>query len=90
MDELNEIARHEIQPGWDVFTADEELLGTVDQVSDASFTVANTSGATTSRRASTPCREFRRQKAAEGMTGASRAATRRRSNRRHSHQGGPG
>jgi hypothetical protein len=45
MDELNEIARHEIQPGWDVFTADDELLGTVDQVSDASFTVANTSGA---------------------------------------------
>ena len=45
MDELNEIARHEIQPGWDVFTADDELLGTVDQVSDVSFTVANTSGA---------------------------------------------
>jgi hypothetical protein len=45
MDELNEIARHEIRPGWDVFTADDELLGTVDQVSDVSFTVANTSGA---------------------------------------------
>ena len=43
MDELDAIARTEIQPGWDVYDADGELVGRVGEVSDMSFTV-ETSG----------------------------------------------
>jgi hypothetical protein len=44
VDELNEIARTEIQPGWDVYTADEERLGSVDDVGATSFTVGEMAG----------------------------------------------
>lgn len=40
MDELNDVARTEIQPGWEVYTGDEERLGTVDEVGDSTFTVS--------------------------------------------------
>ncbi len=45
MDELDEIASHEIQTGWDVITADDETLGVVDAVGDVSFTVSSVTGA---------------------------------------------
>ena len=44
MNELNEVARMEIQPGWEVYTADGESLGEVDSVGDTSFTVAGMAG----------------------------------------------
>ena len=46
MDELNEVARMEIQPGWDVYTADDEALGQVDSVGDVSFTVTGMAAST--------------------------------------------
>jgi hypothetical protein len=39
MDEFEAVARTEIQPGWDVVDADDQLVGTVEAVGDASFTV---------------------------------------------------
>lgn len=44
MDELDEIASRQIQSGWDVFSAEDEQLGTVDDVSDTHFTVATNTG----------------------------------------------
>lgn len=44
MDELNEVARMEIQPGWEVYTAEDDRLGEVDSVGDVSFTVAGLPG----------------------------------------------
>lgn len=44
MDELDEIASRQIQAGWDVFTADDEQLGTVDDVGDTHFTVTTNGG----------------------------------------------
>ncbi len=44
MNELDEIASRQIQSGWDVFTAEDEQLGTVDDVGDTHFTVATSSG----------------------------------------------
>lgn len=39
MDELDAVARTEIQPGWHVYDADGQLIGSVDRVSDQSFSV---------------------------------------------------
>ena len=39
MDELDEIARFEIQEGWDVLDADGELVGKVGEVHGESFTL---------------------------------------------------
>lgn len=39
MDELDAVARTEIQPGWEVYDADDQLVGTVQEIGDASFTV---------------------------------------------------
>lgn len=39
VDELDEVARNEIQPGWEVYDADGERVGHVGEVSDMSFTV---------------------------------------------------
>jgi len=44
MNELDEIARFEIQPGWDVLDADDEPIGTVDEVHSGSFTLATSVG----------------------------------------------
>ena len=44
MDELDEIARFEIQEGWDVFDADGERIGEVAEVHDTSFTLETTVG----------------------------------------------
>lgn len=44
MDELDEIARFEIQEGWDVLDADGESIGTVDSVRDESFTLRTSVG----------------------------------------------
>ena len=42
MDELDAVARTEIQPGWSVYDADGELVGRVGEVSDMSFTIETT------------------------------------------------
>jgi hypothetical protein len=42
MDELDAVARTEIQPGWDVYDADGDLVGRVREVSDMSFAVETT------------------------------------------------
>lgn len=39
MEELNEIGRIEIQPGWTVLDADGQTVGTVDEAGEQSFTV---------------------------------------------------
>lgn len=39
MDEFDEVARTEVQPGWDVVDADGDLIGVVDDVREGSFTV---------------------------------------------------
>lgn len=39
MDELDAVARTEIQPGWHVYDADGLLIGTVDRVGDVGFSV---------------------------------------------------
>jgi hypothetical protein len=39
MEELNEIGRIEIQPGWAVLDADGQAVGTVDEAGEESFTV---------------------------------------------------
>lgn len=39
MDELDAVARTEIQPGWHVLDADGEQIGSVEDVTDASFTI---------------------------------------------------
>lgn len=39
MDELDEIARFEIQEGWDVLDADDERIGTVAEVHTSSFSM---------------------------------------------------
>jgi hypothetical protein len=39
MDELDAIAQTEIQPGWDVVDADDQVIGKVAEVHSASFTV---------------------------------------------------
>lgn len=44
MDELDEIARFEIQEGWDVFDADGERIGEVAEVHDTAFTLETTTG----------------------------------------------
>ena len=44
MDELDEIARIEIQEGWDVFDADGERIGEVANMQDTSFTLKTTAG----------------------------------------------
>lgn len=44
MDELDEIARFEIQEGWDVLDADGEPVGAVDDVHDQSFTLRTSVG----------------------------------------------
>ena len=44
MDELDEIARIEIQEGWDVFDADGERIGEVTNMHDTSFTLKTTVG----------------------------------------------
>ena len=44
MDELDEIARIEIQEGWDVFDADGERIGEVANMHDTSFTLKTTVG----------------------------------------------
>lgn len=44
MDELDEIARIEIQEGWDVFDADGERIGEVANMHDTSFTLKPTVG----------------------------------------------
>ena len=46
MDELDEIARFEIQDGWDVLDADGEPIGTVDAVHDESLTLRSSVGTT--------------------------------------------
>ena len=46
MDELDEIARWEIQEGWGVLDADGEAVGVVDAVHDASFTLRTSVGGT--------------------------------------------
>ena len=45
MDELDAIARTEIQPGWDVYDADGERIGEVGDVHTGSFTVEGVTGA---------------------------------------------
>lgn len=42
MDELDAVARTEVQPGWHVYDVDGQLIGSVDRVSDASFSVRST------------------------------------------------
>ena len=42
MDDLDAIARTEIQPGWDVYDADGDLVGRVLEVSDMSLAVETT------------------------------------------------
>lgn len=44
MDELDEIARFEIQEGWDVLDADGELIGQVSEINADSFAVETTVG----------------------------------------------
>ena len=44
MDELDAIAQTEIQPGWDVVDADEQVIGQVAEVHSASFTVETSIG----------------------------------------------
>ena len=44
MDELDEIARIEIQERWDVFDADGERVGEVGEVHDTAFTLETTVG----------------------------------------------
>lgn len=39
MDEFDEVARTEVQPGWDIVDADGDLIGVVDEVREGSFTV---------------------------------------------------
>ena len=39
MDELDAVARTEVQPGWHVYDVDGQLIGSVDRVSDASYSV---------------------------------------------------
>lgn len=39
MDELNAVAHAELQPGWDVYDVDGELVGTIEEVGETSFTV---------------------------------------------------
>ncbi len=39
MDELNAVAHTELQPGWDVYDVDGDLIGTVEEVGETSFTV---------------------------------------------------
>ncbi len=39
MDEFDAVARTEVQPGWHVYDADRQLIGTVERVSDVSFSV---------------------------------------------------
>lgn len=46
MDELDEIARFEIQEGWNVLDADGESVGVVDTVHDESFTLRTSVGGT--------------------------------------------
>jgi hypothetical protein len=45
-DELDAVARTEVQAGWDVYSADEDRLGEVDDVFDDGFTVRLTAGGT--------------------------------------------
>jgi hypothetical protein len=44
MDELDEIARFEIQERWDVFDADDQLIGEVAEVHGGSFTLQTAVG----------------------------------------------
>jgi hypothetical protein len=44
MDELDEIARFEIQERWDVFDADDQLIGQVAEVHGGSFTLLTAVG----------------------------------------------
>jgi hypothetical protein len=44
MDELDEIARIEIQEGWDVFDTDGERIGEVANMHDTAFTLKTTAG----------------------------------------------
>ncbi len=44
MDELDEIARFEIQEGWDVLDADDERIGTVAEVHTSSFSMETSVG----------------------------------------------
>ena len=44
MDELDAIAQTEIQPGWDVVDASEQVMGQVAEVHSASFTVETSIG----------------------------------------------
>ncbi len=46
MDEFDEIARMEIQGGWDVLDADGESVGVVEDVHDQSFTLRTSVGGT--------------------------------------------
>jgi hypothetical protein len=46
MDELDAIARTEIQPGWEVLDADDERIGEVSEVHETSFSVTTTVGTT--------------------------------------------
>jgi hypothetical protein len=39
MDELDAVARTEVQPGWHVYDVDGQLIGSVDRVNDSSFSV---------------------------------------------------
>ena len=39
MDELDAVARTEVQPGWHVYDVDGQLIGSVDRVSDSSFSI---------------------------------------------------
>jgi hypothetical protein len=45
MDELDAIARTEIQAGWDVYDADGERIGEVGEVNTGSFSVDGVTGA---------------------------------------------
>jgi hypothetical protein len=44
MDELDEIARFEIQEGWEVLDADDERIGKVSEVHVGSFTIETQTG----------------------------------------------
>ena len=44
MDELDEIARFEIQEGWDVLDADDERIGKVAEVHTSSFSIETGTG----------------------------------------------
>jgi hypothetical protein len=46
MDELDAIARTEIQPGWEVVDADDERIGEVAEVHETSFEVTTSVGTT--------------------------------------------